>query len=324
MDANKKRLREYKDRKRAANDRDGAPVVIVRILWFLVKLAAGAAATVLLVALIAGILFSVDMATYLKDDVLVSSDMSLDDYTLSQTSFIYAMNKQTGEYEELQQIYATENRIWADLEELPENLINAAVAIEDKRFFEHPGVDRRRTISACGSMFFGSGGDSFGGSTITQQLIKNLTGDDQVTVRRKLQEIFRALQFEKKYTKEEIIEWYLNTIYLGEGAYGVKSAANVYFAKSLDELTLAECASLIGITNNPSLYDPYIAPEENLTRRNIILQEMRDQGLISEGEYVAAHDQELIFHNGSAEDAYNCPECGAQVGEYSLKIETVP
>ena len=108
MDANKKRLREYKDRKRAANDRDGAPVVIVRILWFLVKLAAGAAATVLLVALIAGILFSVDMATYLKDDVLVSSDMSLDDYTLSQTSFIYAMNKQTGEYEELQQIYATE------------------------------------------------------------------------------------------------------------------------------------------------------------------------------------------------------------------------
>ena len=208
-------------------------------------------------------------------------------------SFIYAMNKQTGEYEELQQIYATENRIWADLEEIPENLINAAVAIEDKRFFEHQGVDWRRTISACGSMFFGSGGDSFGGSTITQQLIKNLTGDDQVTVRRKLQEIFRALQFEKKYTKEEIIEWYLNTIYLGEGAYGVKSAANVYFAKSLDELTLAECASLIGITNNPSLYDPYIAPEENLTRRNIILQEMRDQGLISEGEYVAAHDQEL-------------------------------
>ena len=95
MDANKKRLKEFKERKRAANDRDGAPVVIVRVLWFLVKLAAGAAATVLLVALIAGILFSVDMATYLKDDVLVSSDMSLDDYSLSQTSFIYALNKKT-------------------------------------------------------------------------------------------------------------------------------------------------------------------------------------------------------------------------------------
>ncbi len=324
MDENKKRRKEFKQRKLAANDRDSAPVIIMRVVWFLIKLAVGAAATVLLVAVIAGILFSVDMATYLKDDVLVSSDMSLDDYSLSQTSFIYAMNKKTGQYEELQQIYATENRIWADLEEIPDNLINAAVAIEDKRFFEHQGVDWRRTISACGSMFFGSGADSFGGSTITQQLIKNLTGDDQVTVRRKLQEIFRALQFEKKYTKEEIIEWYLNTIYLGEGAYGVKSAANVYFAKSLDELTLAECASLIGITNNPSLYDPYIAPEENQTRRNIILQEMRDQGLIDERQYTQAHDQELVFHNGSAEDTYNCPECGSQVGEHSLRIEKVP
>ena len=323
MDVNKKRRREFKKRKRKDNDRDNAFIVIVRVLWFLVKLAIGAAATVLLIAVIAGILFSVDMAAYLKDDVLVSSDMSLDDYSLSQTSFIYAKNPQTGEYEELQQIYATENRIWADLEEIPANLINATVAIEDKRFFEHQGVDWRRTISACGAMFFGSG-DTFGGSTITQQLIKNLTGDDEVTVRRKLQEIFRALQFEKKYTKEEIIEWYLNTIYLGEGAYGVKSAANVYFAKSLNELTIAECASLISITNNPSLYDPYIRPENNRERRTIILQEMLDQEFITEQQYKQAHDQELIFHNGSAEDTYNCPECGSQVGEYSLRVETVP
>ena len=323
MDVNKKRRKEFKKRKRKDNDRDNAFVVIVRILWFLVKFAIGAAATVLLIAVIAGILFSVDMAAYLKDDVLISSDMSLDDYSLSQTSFIYAKNPQTGEYEELQQIYATENRIWADLEEIPDNLINATVAIEDKRFFEHQGVDWRRTISACGAMFFGSG-DTFGGSTITQQLIKNLTGDDQVTVRRKLQEIFRALQFERKYTKEEIIEWYLNTIYLGEGAYGVKSAANVYFAKNLNDLTIAECASLISITNNPSLYDPYIRPENNRERRNIILQEMLDQELINERQYEQAHDQELVFHNGSAEDTYNCPECGAQVGEYSLRVETVP
>ena len=322
MDVNKKRRREYKKRKRRDNDRDNAFVVIVRVLWFLVKFAIGAAATVLLIAVIAGILFSVDMAAYMKDDVLLSSDMSLDDYTLSQTSFIYAKDPQTGEYEELQQIYATENRIWADLEEIPDNLINATVAIEDKRFFEHQGVDWRRTISACGAMFFGSG-DTFGGSTITQQLIKNLTGDDEVTVRRKLQEIFRALQFEKKYTKEEIIEWYLNTIYLGEGAYGVKSAANVYFAKSLDDLTIAECASLISITNNPSLYDPYIRPENNRERRNIILQEMLDQEFITEAQYDYAHDQELVFHNGSAEDTYNCPECGSQVGEYSLKVETI-
>jgi len=322
MDDNKKKLRELKRRKRKDNDQDSIPVIILRVLWFLIKFTIGAAATVLLIAVIAGIIFSVDLAEYMKDDVLVSSDMSLDDYSLSQTSFIYAMNKETGEYEELQQIYATENRIWVDFEEIPQKMIDATIAIEDKRFYEHQGVDWRRTISACGAMFFGSG-DTFGGSTITQQLIKNLTGDDEVTVRRKLQEIFRALQFEKKYTKDEIIEWYLNTIYLGEGAYGIKSAANVYFAKSLDQLTVAECASLISITNNPSLYDPYIRPENNKERRGIVLSEMLDQGFITESEYEEALAQELIFRNGSAEDSYNCYECGEQVGEYSLRVETL-
>ncbi len=322
MDANEKRLKELKKRKRKDNDRDGVVVTIVRVLLFLIKLAVGAAATVLLIAVIAGILFSVDMAEYLKDDVLLSSDMSLDDYSLSQTSFIYAKDPETGEYKELQQIYATENRIWADLEEIPEDMINATVAIEDKRFFEHQGVDWRRTIHACGAMFFGSG-DTFGGSTITQQLIKNLTGDDEVTVRRKLQEIFRALQFERKYTKEEIMEWYLNTIYLGEGAYGIKSAANVYFAKELDELNVAECASLISITNNPSLYDPYTRPENNKERREIVMQEMCAQEMISEAEYDELMATELTFHNGSAEDSYHCSACGNTVGEYSLRIETV-
>ncbi len=322
MDANKKRLKELKKRKRKDNDRDGVVVTILRVLLFLIKLTIGAAATALLIAVIAGILFSVDMATYLKDDVLLSSDLSLDDYSLSQTSFIYAKDPETGEYKELQQIYATENRIWADLEEIPEDMINATVAIEDKRFFEHQGVDWRRTIHACGAMFFGSG-DTFGGSTITQQLIKNLTGDDEVTVRRKLQEIFRALQFERNYTKEEIMEWYLNTIYLGEGAYGIKSAANVYFAKELDELNVAECASLISITNNPALYDPYTHPENNRERREIVMQEMRDQEMISSEEYEQMMSQELTFRNGSAEDSYYCPECDRTVGEYSLRVETV-
>ncbi len=322
MDDNKKRLKELKRRKRRDNDQDSVPVIILRVFWFLIKFAVGIVATVLLIALVTGILFSVDLATYMKDDVLLSSDMSLDDYFLSQTSFIYAKNKETGEYEELQQIYATENRIWVDFEEIPQKMIDATVAIEDKRFYEHQGVDWRRTIRACGAMFFGSG-DTFGGSTITQQLIKNLTGDDEVTVRRKLQEIFRALQFEKKYDKDEIIKWYLNTIYLGEGAYGIKSAANVHFAKSLDELTVAECASLISITNNPSLYDPYIRPENNRERRNIVLAEMLDQGFISEAEYEEAIHQELIFRNGSAEDSYNCASCGSQVGEYSLRVETL-
>ena len=113
-------------------------------------------------------------------------------------------------------------------------------------------MDWITTVKACANMFFG-GGSKFGGSTITQQLIKNLTGEDSVTVQRKVMEIFRAQQFEKVYDKDTIIEYYLNTIYLGRGCYGVKSAAAEYFGKELQNLSVAECASLISITNNPSL-----------------------------------------------------------------------
>ena len=116
-------------------------------------------------------------------------------------------------------------------------------------------MDWFTTTKACVNMFLG-GSSTFGGSTITQQLIKNLTGNDDVTVRRKVLEIFCALQFEEQYTKEEVMEWYLNTIFLGEGCAGVRSAARVYFGKDVSDLTTAECASLISITNNPSLYDP--------------------------------------------------------------------
>ena len=322
MASNNKREQEYKKRKRRENDQDSAPVTAARVLWFIVKFVLGAAATLVLIAVTAGILFSVTMAKYLKDDVLVSSDLSLDDFSLSQTSFIYAKNPDSGEYEQYQRIYATENRIWADYSEIPEQMIQATIAIEDKRFYEHQGVDWKRTVGACATMFFGSG-DTFGGSTITQQLIKNLTDDDEVTVRRKLQEIFRALQFEKKYSKETIMEWYLNTIYLGEGAYGIKSAANVYFAKSLDQLTVAECATLISITNNPSMYDPYINPEKNLERRNVALHEMLDQGFLSQEEYDAAVNEPLTLKNGSAEETYVCPSCGEHVGEYSLVTKQV-
>jgi penicillin-binding protein 1A len=127
---------------------------------------------------------------------------------------------------------------------------HATVAIEDKRFYKHKGVDWYRTVGAFANMFLSMKND-FGGSTITQQLIKGLTGDDQITVQRKILEIFRALEFEKTYTKEEILEWYLNVAYFGEGSYGVGAAANTYFGKNVSDLNLAECAAIIGITNNP-------------------------------------------------------------------------
>ena len=154
-------------------------------------------------------------------------------------------------------MYASASQEDASFDELPQDLIHAAVAIEDKRFFEHQGVDWVTTIKACARMFMNDSG--VGGSTITQQMIKNYTGKNEILVQRKVQEIISGILVEKKYSKEEILEKYMNIIHMGEGCYGVKSAAATYFGKELQELTLAECASLIGITNNPSLHDPYIS-----------------------------------------------------------------
>lgn len=192
-----------------------------------------------------------------------------------------------------------ENRIWATLDEIPVNLQKAFVALEDKRFYTHHGVDWHGIGRAVKSTL--TGGDVQGGSSITQQMIKNVTGDDQTTVKRKVVEMFRALAFEEDHSKEEVLEIYLNYIYMGESCYGVKTAAKMYFGKDVSELTLAECASLAGITNNPSKYDPLISDwtrEKNRERQLICLKLMLDQGMITEGVYNAARNEEVVFSNG--------------------------
>ena len=140
--------------------------------------------TILLIGVLALGIFCIYFFTWVRSDFTKQSYLRLEDYSLDQTSVIYYEDKETGQWEELQRLYATENRIWTDYEKIPKNLVFACVAIEDKRFFEHSGVDWLRTLKACGSMFIGR--SSFGGSTITQQLVKNLTKEDEVTVRRKL------------------------------------------------------------------------------------------------------------------------------------------
>lgn len=269
------------------------------------------AGTVLLVGTIAGLIFLTYFSTYLKDNIIPEAEdfaenLQLDSISLDQTSFIFYYDKATDSYQKMQQIDTVENRVWVSYQEIPKNLVHSAVAIEDKRFFEHEGVDWITTGKACLRMFLGSG--SAGGSTLTQQLIKNLTGENEVTVHRKLQEIFRALELEKRYSKEEIMEWYMNTIFLGEGCYGVQSAARAYFGKDVGELTAAECASMISITNNPSLFDPYISEKRNRERQLIILSEMKEQGYLNEQEYQQAKAQELDFHsNFGDEETYACP-----------------
>ena len=151
------------------------------------------------------------------------------------------------------------------------------------------------------NMFIGKN-STYGGSTITQQLLKNMTGDDQNTVKRKVTEIFRALEFEKNYSKQEILELYLNTIYLGNGCYGVQTAAQYYFGKDVSQLTVAECASLIGITNNPSVYSPLRNERtraNNKVRQENILKEMLSQGYLDETSYQTALSETLTFTDGS-------------------------
>ena len=255
-------------------------------------------ATVLLVFVVTGLLCTCIFAVYVKTCMTEGLDVSLEEVSLSLSSTIW-YEESDGSWREMTKLYSSENRSWVDLENIPLDMQHAAVAIEDKRFYKHKGVDWYRTAGAFVNMFVGMN-STFGGSTLTQQLIKNLTEYDDVTVQRKLLEIFRALEFEKKYTKDEIMTWYLNEIYLGEGCYGVNAAANAYFGKNVWDLNLAECATLIGITNNPSLYDPYIYPENCTKRRNTILRQMYEQDYIDYDQYAAAVDTPLeTVHNES-------------------------
>ena len=178
---------------------------------------------------------------------------------------------------------------YAPIEDIPQAMINAFVAIEDKRFWEHEGVDFLRTGEAALAYLkkrvTGQSGKSFGASTITQQLVKNLTGDDRVSIDRKLTEMFCALDLEKRADKREILEMYLNVINFADGCRGVGAAAQYYFGKSVSELTVGECASIAAITNNPARYNPLTHPAQNEQRRQLILSCMLAQGYLDESEY---------------------------------------
>lgn len=247
--------------------------------------------TLLLLGMVTGLFVAGYAKTYVEDVIIPQAEeaqttLNTQAYDPKLSSNIYYLNSETQNWETMKTLYAGENRVWVPYNELPQNLINATVAIEDKRFWDHHGVDWKRTLGAVYYMFTGQ--DVQGGSTITQQLIKNLSQNDDVTVKRKVLEIFSALEFDKNHSKEEILELYLNNIYLGRQCNGVYTAAYKYFGKDVSELDLAECASLISITNNPSLYDPYNHLDNNMKRAANVVIQMFKQGYISEEEELAA------------------------------------
>ena len=202
-----------------------------------------------------------------------------------KTTRLYYLNEQ-GEPIELttDRISGFENALYCPLSEMSQDLIDAFVAIEDKRFYEHGGIDWIRTAMAVKDRLTGGGGH-FGGSTITQQLVKNLTGETERSVKRKVAEMIRAARLEKRLTKDQILEQYLNVVNLAENCYGVRTASNAYFSKEPAALSLREAATIAAITNNPTRYDPIRNPEHNRRRRDVILRQMYEQGRIDEASY---------------------------------------
>ncbi len=226
-------------------------------------------------------------------------DLDIEGLTLRQNASLIYLDEETEEEKVFEYISADEDRIWADIEKIPTYLQHAFVSIEDERFYEHNGFDFRRTTKATltwfGNKLLGKSGVSLGGSTITQQLIKNITGDKDQTPARKIQEISRAIALEKELEKDEILELYLNCIYLSQGCNGVQTAADLYFNKDVKDLSLAEAASIAGITQYPSLYDPFVNPDKNKTRQELVLSKMLELGYISQGEHDKAVKEKLNF-----------------------------
>lgn len=228
--------------------------------------------TILLIFILSALLFGCIFAYYVKSTITPNINISLDDFSVKQSSSIL-YEASPDNWQQLIELSGSEKRIWVDYNDIPQYMEQAVISIEDKRFYTHKGVDWYRSVGAFFNMFLGMRND-FGGSTITQQLIKNLTKQDDVTVQRKLLEIFQALELEKKYDKQDIMQWYLNVVYYGEGSYGVQAAAQTYFGKDIQDLDLAECAAIAGITNLPTYYDPFYSLANNKERQEIILHEM--------------------------------------------------
>lgn len=264
---------------------------------------------------VAGMLTAISVGgsvlSYVDEFVNGSIAIDLDNYKNSQnqTSIMYGYDSEKN-LVELARLHGEENRIWVDYDEMPQNLLNAFICLEDKRFYEHSGVDFIRTIGVI--VIPERWGQ--GGSTITQQLIKNLTNDNEATFNRKFNEIIRALNLEKHYSKKEILEAYLNTVSLGAGCYGVKTAAETYFGKDVSELTLLECATLAGITQSPYSKNPYADYELCMKRKDTCLDKMRLEGKITQKQYDKYYGMDVkVKPKGSATTELNDSEENSEI-----------
>ncbi|HEX9762977.1 MAG TPA: transglycosylase domain-containing protein, partial [Acidimicrobiia bacterium] len=205
---------------------------------------------------------------------------------LSRVSRIYA---ESGEV--LAELHDGRNSEPVPYEEVPEVLVDAILAAEDSEFFIHEGVDFSAIFSAAiDNLIYDT---TRGGSTITQQVVKNAFVGNEVSIRRKINEAFVAAELERRFPKERILEFYLNSVYFGSGAYGVKTASEEFFDKPMQDLRIHEAAALAVLVRNPSLYNPRTRPEITLERRDDVIAEMAEQGWLTEAQAATATDQPL-------------------------------
>lgn len=226
-------------------------------------------------------------------------DMNISSLALNTSSVIYYPNKD-GSYSETEEmsykLISDSNRIWKNSNEIPQVFKDAIVSIEDERFYKHHGVDVKRTLGATVGFVaskLGMGNASYGGSTITQQVIKNITNENEVRATRKIKEMMRAIALERQLTKDEILNMYCNIVYFANNCNGVEAASLTYFNKHAIDLNLQEAASIAGITQFPSQYDPIANPNNNVEKRNTVLKKMYELGKISEAEYNTAVNSPL-------------------------------
>lgn len=263
---------------------------VFKIIGKFFKVILEALMTLMLVGVISGVVVGCVFFMYIDNYFDPEYDIDGLEFNINQTTTMWYTDRDGHQVQlEEETLYGSENRTWAQYTDLPQNLVNAFVAVEDKRFFEHNGVDFRRTFSAFVNFFIPISSSYGGGSTITQQLIKNNSTEDDVKIQRKIQEMLRAWNLESKKSKEEILELYLNTIYLSQNSYGVQAAAQTYFGKDVSDLTLVECAALAALPKSPTKYDPIRNPLNNLERRRGVLKLMYEQEKITFEQYSEAY-----------------------------------
>ncbi len=248
-----------------------------------------------IIFLLTGIIASAIIVWFASTLLIDAYSFDISNYKMDIDSVVYATDSD-GNTVYYEQLHSATRRLWADIDNIPDHVQKAAVAIEDERFYMHQGMDLKRTVGAF--LGYATGRSDYGGSTITQQLVKNLTNERTASPTRKLREIFRALVLETQLEKDEILEHYLNVVYFGSSSYGIQTASHTYFGKDVSELTLAEGASIIGITQHPASFDPLLSEEtrkNNKEKQEIVLQKMLELGYISREEHDKAVAQELVF-----------------------------